>query len=61
LRREHPRLAGWFSALEEVDAYRGIIADFHTHAHDLPPQMGRCCAAGTREAAAAQELVDNGP
>ena len=39
LRASHPKLHEWFSNLEKLDSYRGIIADFSTHAHDLPPQM----------------------
>lgn len=29
----------WFEALEERETYRGTQSDFHTHCHDLPPQM----------------------
>ena len=29
----------WFDALETREAYRGMQSDFHTHAHDLPPQV----------------------
>ena len=61
LRAEHPKLGAWFSSLERLDNYRGIIADFHTHAHDLPPQMGGCYSSGTAEAKAAAALVDEGP
>ena len=42
LRKEHPAINTWFTALEALDAYRGTQGDFHTHAHDLPPQMGGC-------------------
>ena len=42
LRQEHPVINLWFNALEELEVYRGIQGDFHTHAHDLPPQMGGC-------------------
>lgn len=42
LREENPLLSRWFSALEERSTYRGTQSDFHTHAHDLPPQMGGC-------------------
>jgi glutathione S-transferase len=64
LRAEHTVLHQWFSALEGLEAYRGLISDFHTHAHDLPPQMGGCYAGvGDRAAlaAAAAQRVDHGP
>mmetsp|Transcript_29362 Transcript_29362/g.90780 ORF Transcript_29362/g.90780 Transcript_29362/m.90780 type:complete len:408 (-) Transcript_29362:59-1282(-) len=37
-----PRLCAWFEALETLPAYLGTQSDFHTHCHDLPPQMGGC-------------------
>ena len=42
LREEHPLINTWLSNLENLDEYRGTQGDFHTHAHDLPPQMGGC-------------------
>ena len=42
LREEHPLINRWFTALEALEVYRGTQGDFHTHAHDLPPQMGGC-------------------
>ncbi len=42
LRKEFPYIHNWLSALEKSDVYRGTQGDFHTHAHDLPPQMGGC-------------------
>ncbi len=42
LREEHPMINQWFNALEALEVYRGTQGDFHTHAHDLPPQMGGC-------------------
>lgn len=35
----NPNLATWFKALEQRQTYRGTQSDFHTHSHDLPPQM----------------------
>ena len=32
----------WLKNLEQLEEYRGTQGDFHTHAHDLPPQMGGC-------------------
>ncbi len=42
VREEHPKINSWFQALESLDEYRGTQGDFHTHSHDLPPQMGGC-------------------
>ncbi len=44
LRKEFSHIDQWFRALEQSDVYRGTQGDFHTHAHDLPPQMGGCWA-----------------
>lgn len=57
----HPRLAAWFDALESRPAYRAIQSDFHTHAHDLPPQMGGCYENGTEGQKEAKKRVDHGP
>ncbi|MEM9245293.1 MAG: glutathione S-transferase family protein, partial [Cyanobacteria bacterium P01_F01_bin.153] len=61
LRENHPRIADWFKGLETRSTYRGTQSDFHTHAHDLPPQMGGCYSNETPEAIAAQTQVDQGP
>ena len=60
LRQNHPRIADWFKGLETRSVYRGTQSDFHTHAHDLPPQMGGCYSNDTPEAIAAQNQVDQG-
>ena len=60
LREENPRLSAWFDAMETRPTYRGTQSDFHTHVHDLPPQMGGCYSNGTPEALASQEKVDRG-
>ena len=44
LRQAHPGIDRWLSALEQLETYRGTQSDAHTHAHDLPPQMGGCWA-----------------
>lgn len=36
---QHPNVCAWFHAIESRSTYRGTQSDFHTHAHDLPPQM----------------------
>ncbi|MEB3269047.1 MAG: glutathione S-transferase family protein [Leptolyngbya sp.] len=61
LREENPRFSAWFDAMETRPTYRGTQSDFHTHAHDLPPQMGGCYSNKTPAAEAAQNRVDNGP
>ncbi len=60
LREENPRFSAWFDAMETRPTYRGTQSDFHTHAHDLPPQMGGCWSNKTKEAKTNQTLVDQG-
>ncbi len=60
LRKENPRLSAWFDGMETRDTYRGTQSDFHTHVHDLPPQMGGCYSNGEAQALANQEQVDRG-
>ncbi len=61
LKQVHPALADWFTALESRATYRGTQSDFHTHAHDLPPQMGGCYGNGLPQTARHQRQVDQGP
>ena len=60
LREEHPRLADWFAAMESRPTYRGTQSDFHTHAHDLPPQMGGCWENGEPQMLINKARVDSG-
>ena len=60
LREANPRMSDWFDAMESRSTYRGTQSDFHTHAHDLPPQMGGCWSNNTPQAKANQHKVDNG-
>ncbi|WP_373481413.1 glutathione S-transferase family protein [Geminocystis sp.] len=60
LREENPYFSRWFDAMETRTTYRGTQSDFHTHAHDLPPQMGGCYENGTEKARINQKLVDEG-
>lgn len=60
LREANPRLSDWFDAMETRSTYRGTQSDFHTHVHDLPPQMGGCYSNGESQALANQETVDRG-
>jgi glutathione S-transferase len=61
LRQRHPAIDRWFTALEQRPTYLGTQSDFHTHAHDLPPQMGQCLASGTQAQIACARLIDQGP
>jgi glutathione S-transferase len=61
LREHHPGIDRWFAALEERATYLGTQSDFHTHAHDLPPQMGGCHANGRPEQRALAARIDTGP
>lgn len=61
LREAHPIIDRWFRALEAEETYRGTQSDIHTHAHDLPPQMGGCYVSPDAKQAQAQSLVDQGP
>jgi glutathione S-transferase len=60
LRREHPALHRWFGALEQRSTYLGTQSDFHTHAHDLPPQMGGCYSTETPEQRDLARRIDHG-
>ncbi|MBW4542040.1 MAG: glutathione S-transferase family protein [Myxacorys chilensis ATA2-1-KO14] len=61
LREDNPHLAAWFEAMESRFTYRGTQSDFHTHAHDLPPQMGGCWENGEPQMLVNKHRVDNGP
>ena len=61
LREENPRLSDWFDAMESRSTYRGTQSDFHTHSHDLPPQMGGCWENGTPQMKINKARIDNGP
>ncbi len=61
LREENPRLRDWFDGLESRSTYRGTQSDFHTHVHDLPPQMGGCYENDLPQTRHNQAQVDLGP
>jgi len=61
LRQEHPAIDRWFGALEQRPTYLGTQSDFHTHAHDLPPQMGGCYANGEGPQRTLAARIDQGP
>lgn len=57
---KYPNLARWFDGIESRETYRGTQSNFHTHVHDLPPQMGGCYPNGTKEQIKNKEAVDSG-
>lgn len=61
LRDENPGFRDWFAAMESRSTYCGTQSDFHTHAHDLPPQMGGCWANDAPQTRLNQGRVDRGP
>ncbi|NJL36032.1 MAG: glutathione S-transferase family protein [Leptolyngbyaceae cyanobacterium SM1_4_3] len=61
MREENPHFAGWFTAMESRPTYRGTQSDFHTHVHDLPPQMGGCWENREAQTRTQQQRVDQGP
>ncbi len=60
LRHEHPGIDRWLTSLEQLETYRGTQSDVHTHAHDLPPQMGGCWANGSEAQQRMALAVDTG-
>ncbi len=61
LREESARMGAWFTGMESRSTYRGTQSDFHTHVHDLPPQMGGCWGNGEPQMLLNKARVDNGP
>jgi len=61
MREDNPRLSDWFAAMESRPAYRGTQSDFHTHVHDLPPQMGGCWENSELQTQINKARVDHGP
>ena len=55
-----PGIAAWFDGMEGRETYRGTQSDFHTHVHDLPPQLGGCYSNETEQQAKCQARVDGG-
>ena len=60
LREENPFMSKWFDAMVSRDTYRGTQSDFHTHVHDLPPQMGGCWENGEPQMLINKAKVDHG-
>jgi glutathione S-transferase len=55
-----PHISDWFDALETRETYIGTQSDFHTHCHDLPPQMGGCYKSGDEHQISCEKRVDSG-
>eukprot|EP00127_Corallochytrium_limacisporum_P000501 Clim_evm3s15 gene=Clim_evmTU3s15 len=55
---EWEHINAWFCAMETRPTYQGIMSDYHTHVHDLPPQLGQCIANGTEAQKAAAASID---
>tara|TARA_Y100000589_G_scaffold14617_1_gene11854 strand:+ start:469 stop:1692 length:1224 start_codon:yes stop_codon:yes gene_type:complete len=60
LRVEFPLINKWFTLFEEEKSYLGTQGDFHTHSHDLPPQMGGCFKDVNDKQIHFSKLIDNG-
>ena len=46
--------------MEKKTTYLGTQSDFHTHAHDLPPQMGMCVASNSKAQMQTASEIDGG-
>ena len=60
LRENFPFINEWLTLFEDTSTYRGTQGDFHTHSHDLPPQMGGCHKDTNNKQVYFSELIDNG-
>jgi glutathione S-transferase len=60
LREENSYLSQWFDDMETRSTYKGTQSDFHTHAHDLPPQMGGCYGNNEPQTLINKTRVDHG-
>ncbi len=60
LRSNYCHLDNWLTLFEGTSAYRGTQGDFHTHSHDLPPQMGGCYKESSEQQITFSELIDTG-
>ena len=60
LRKEFPLINRWLTLFEGENTYTGTQGDFHTHAHDLPPQMGGCFKDINDTQKSFSRLIDSG-
>ena len=60
LRGNYHFIDNWLTKFEDTSSYRGTQGDFHTHSHDLPPQMGGCYKESNAQQISFSRLIDNG-
>ena len=60
IKQQNVNISHWFEAMETRSTYLGTQSDYHTHVHDLPPQMGGCYSSGTPSAEECAALVNAG-
>ena len=60
LRSNYRHVDNWLTLFEGTSAYRGTQGDFHTHSHDLPPQMGGCYKESNEQQITFSKLIDTG-
>jgi len=60
LRSNYRYVDNWLTLFEETSTYRGTQGDFHTHSHDLPPQMGGCYKESNETQIAFSNSIDTG-
>ncbi len=60
LRSNYRYIDKWLTLFEETSTYRGTQGDFHTHSHDLPPQMGGCFKESNAQQIAFSKSIDTG-
>ena len=60
LRANYPFIDNWLTKFEGKSSYRGTQGDFHTHSHDLPPQMGGCYKETNAQQIFFSKLIDEG-
>ena len=60
LRSNYRYVDKWLTLFEGTSAYRGTQGDFHTHSHDLPPQMGGCYKESNQLQIAFSKAIDTG-
>jgi len=60
IRSNFHHIDNWLTLFEGTSAYRGTQGDFHTHSHDLPPQMGGCYKESNKQQITFSELIDTG-
>ncbi len=60
LRYSFPFIDKWLTLFETFSEYRGTQGDFHTHSHDLPPQMGGCFRDCNEQQILFSNLIDVG-